>query len=200
MSNPTYKRRKKLINKRLQLKMIGVFTAIGGVCALFQIVLVNFSLLEVAKNAPAGGDQILHEARSMMFTNVAWTLGALVPLMVCVGLVVTHRVAGPAYRMTQHCKAIAEGAPVTTCKIREGDELGDLCDALNAAMARISGGVSGEAAAGTADDMTPAATDAAAGAEWDLDNAPSLVKEVTSEDMGVKLDAPAAVEAESEAS
>lgn len=155
-----FKRKKKLINKSLQLKMISIFTAIGCTCALFQVILVNNGLLSIAKSAPSGGDLILRQARGMMLENVAWTLGAMIPLMTCIGIVLTHRVAGPAYRMTQHCKAIAEGAPVTPCKIRKHDELHELCDALNAAMERVA-------------PAQPAGKDAVE--EWDLEDSPSLL-------------------------
>lgn len=134
----TYKRRKKLINKRMQLKMVAVFTAIGCTCALFQIVLVNFGLLSIARSIPGAGTEVLSQARGMMAQNVFWTLGAMIPLMTCVGIIITHRVAGPAYRMTQHCRAIAAGEPVRPCKIRKDDELHELCDALNAAIAHLA--------------------------------------------------------------
>lgn len=163
MTQVQYKRKKRLINKRMQLKMVGVFTAIGIVSALFQIVLVNSSLLSIAKDAPGGGEYMLGQARPMMMRNVAWTVAALVPLMVCVGIVVTHRVAGPAYRMTQHCLGIAAGEPVRPCKIRKGDELGELCDALNAAIEHLAPS-SDEAEAHTA--------------EWNLEETPSLVRSV----------------------
>lgn len=161
---PTYKRMKKLINKSMQLKMVAVFTAIGCTCALFQIVLVNFGLLGIAKSVPGGGVEVLSKARSMMAQNVFWTLGAMIPLMTCVGVILTHRVAGPAYRMTQHCKAIAAGEPVRPCKIRKDDELQELCDALNAAIAHLA--------------PSTDASEAQVGGEtdqWELEDAPSLV-------------------------
>jgi hypothetical protein len=133
-----YKRKRKLIDKALQLKLVAVFTAIGATCALFQVVLINFGLLEIAKSIPAGGTELLDESRWMMLTNIMWTLGVLIPLMTCIGIVVTHRIAGPAYRMRTHLTAIAEGGPVRPCKIRKDDELQDLCGALNAALARIA--------------------------------------------------------------
>ena len=133
-----YKRKRKLIDKALQLKLVAVFTAIGATCALFQVVLVNYGLLNIAKSIPAGGTELLKESRWMMLENIMWTFGALIPLMTCVGIVVTHRIAGPAYRMRMHLREIAEGGPVRSCKIRKDDELQDLCDALNAALARIA--------------------------------------------------------------
>ena len=161
-----FKRKKKLINKSLQLKMIGVFTAIGCTSALFQVILVNSGLLRIAKSAPSGGSEILREARGMMIENVAWTLGSMVPLMTCIGLVLTHRIAGPAYRMTQHCKSIAAGEAVSECKIRKHDELHELCDALNAAI----------------DHLAPAQEDPSNYTEkWSLEDSPTLLSHATSD-------------------
>lgn len=185
---PKYKRRKKLINKSLQLKLVGVFTAIGSTCALFQIVLVNYGLLEIAKSAPGGGNEILEKARGMMLTNVAWTLGALVPLMTCIGIVLTHRIAGPAYRMTQHCKEIAAGGAIRTCKIRKDDELQELCDALNAAIETMSGAKdAGEEVAAQAEQPAEAASDENGEKDesqnWDLEDTPSVVRNAKGEEM-----------------
>ena len=133
-----YKRKRKLINKPLQLKLVGIFTAIGATCALFQVILINTSLLELAQSIPNGGERLLEESRVIVLKNTLWTLGVLVPLMVCVGIAATHRVAGPAYRMTQHLKEIAAGGAVRHCKIRKHDEFSKLCDALNAALDQLA--------------------------------------------------------------
>ncbi len=160
MSN--FKRKKKLINKSLQLKMVAVFGIVGCTCALFQVVLVNFSLLEIARNATSGGDEILKAARGMMLENVLWTFFAMLPLMTCVGIIVTHRVAGPAYRMTEHCKSIAAGGEIGPCKIRDGDELQEMCAALNSMIERLA----------------PSAADTEAeGTSWELEDQPTLIAE-----------------------
>lgn len=156
-----YKRRKKLIDKALQLKLVGVFTAIGCTCALFQIVLINNGLLEIARVTPNAGPEILGRARGMMLTNVLWTLGAMVPLMACIGIVLTHRIAGPAFRMTRHMNEIAQGAPVTECWVRKEDELQDLCAAMNAALTAVA----------TREAQTESTTK-----EWALEETPSIVR------------------------
>ena len=129
-----FKRSKKLINSSLQLKMIAVFMGIAATTSLFQVVLLNSALTGLARDLPEAGDLLLRELPRIMIVNVGLTVGILVPLMFAVGLLVTHRIAGPAYRMLQHCKAIARGDQVGPCKIRKDDELWDLCDALNEAL------------------------------------------------------------------
>lgn len=131
---PKFKRTKKLINSSLQLKMIAVFLGIAATTSLFQVVLLNSALTRVAKEMPDLGDHLLRELPSIMLTNIGLTAGILIPLMSAIGLLITHRIAGPAYRMVQHCKAISRGAEVTPCRIRKDDELWDLCNALNDAL------------------------------------------------------------------
>ena len=50
----------------------------------------------------------------VMTTNLLLTLGILCPLTFLVGLLVTHRIAGPAYRMEQYCLQVARAARETS--------------------------------------------------------------------------------------
>lgn len=139
MTNP-YKhlRKRKLVDKALQLRMVAIFVTIGCASVLFQVILMNASLLDLAREAPDGGLEMLESARGKVATNIIWTLGVMIPLMASIGIAATHRVAGPAYRMRRHLEGIAEGGPVTRCRIRKGDEFQGLCDALNAAIERLA--------------------------------------------------------------
>ena len=148
-----FKRKKKLINSALQLKMIAVFMGIAATTSLFQVVMLNSALTGVARDLPEAGDQLLQAVPRIMLTNVGLTLAVLVPLMFAIGLLITHRIAGPAYRMQTYCKAIAAGEELGPCRIRKDDELWDLCDALNEAVdalrARQQGRGLGESADGS---------------------------------------------------
>jgi signal peptidase II len=132
MSN--FKRKKKLINSSLQLKMIAVFMSIAATTSLFQVVLLNSALTGVAKNMPEAGDALLRELPRIMLTNVGLTAVVLVPLMFAIGLLITHRIAGAAHRMQTYCEAVARGEANGPCRIRKDDELWELCDALNEAI------------------------------------------------------------------
>ena len=166
-----FKRKKKLINSSLQLKMIAVFMGIAATTSLFQVVLLNSALTGIAKDLPEAGDLLLRELPRIMLTNVGLTVGVLVPLMFAIGLLLTHRIAGPAYRMQEYCKALARGEELGPCRIRKDDELWDLCDALNDAVdalrAQATTAASGPAAvspqqspAAEASDATPVASGA----------------------------------------
>jgi len=175
MTNP-YKhlRKRKLIDKSLQLRMVAIFVTIGCASVLFQVILMNASLLELARETSDGGLAMLESARGRVAMNIVWTLGVMIPLMVSIGIASTHRVAGPAYRMRRHLEEIAAGGPVTRCRIRKGDEFQALCDALNAAIERLAPGV----------DPSEEYTD-----EGKLESAPAIAPAASSTDDDVEADA-----------
>jgi len=47
------------------------------------------------------------------------------------GILLTFRLAGPIYRFEQYLRSVARGEQIGPCKIRKGDELQFLCDAIN---------------------------------------------------------------------
>lgn len=71
-----YKRKKKLINSALQLKLVGVFLAIACAASLFQVVLLNRSLRAFADHMPDGGGAILAGMPAMLVSNMLLTVSA----------------------------------------------------------------------------------------------------------------------------
>lgn len=57
------------------------------------------------------------------------------------GLLFSHRLAGPLYRLHQHMLRVASGDPDTpeTLKFREGDFFNELADAYNAQYKKLKG-------------------------------------------------------------
>lgn len=133
------KRTKKLIKAGLQLKLILVFVSLGCLFALFQVVALNRSVMQLAMRMPTDGNLMLAELPNMLSANLLITVLVLVPLTITVGILITHRVAGPVYRFEQHLKAIARGEDPGPCVLREGDELHELCQCINAAVERLRG-------------------------------------------------------------
>ena len=137
----TRSRKKKLIKTALQLKLIGTFMALACVASLFQVFLLNRSLLRLARDLPSelkGGEQaLLNQLPGVLTTNLLMSLGVLVPLMLLIGIAVTHRIAGPLYNFENHLNAIARGEDRGRCSIRKGDELQELCSSINDAVAAL---------------------------------------------------------------
>ena len=61
-------------------------------------------------------------------------MAVLFPITFLVGVLVTHRIAGPAFRLQQHCLKLARGEEPGPCFLRKDDELHELCDAMNRAF------------------------------------------------------------------
>jgi nitrogen fixation/metabolism regulation signal transduction histidine kinase len=60
-----------------------------------------------------------------MFTTLVAALSLLVVLIGFAGIVVTHKVAGPIYKMKRQIKSVADGHLAVPGKLRKGDELVD---------------------------------------------------------------------------
>lgn len=138
-------RKKKLINSGLQLKMIAAFLFLSCISALFQVTLLNRSIMSLSSLMESDGDILLSEMPSLLMSNMILTLGVLLPMMLLVGILITHRIAGPIYRFEQHLEAIARGENPGACKIREDDELQSLCDTINRAVDQLRSEIEEEA-------------------------------------------------------
>jgi nitrogen fixation/metabolism regulation signal transduction histidine kinase len=92
------------------------------------------------------GDTLLSELPGLLATNLVLTMVILVPVMIGVGIIVTHRIAGPVYRFETYLGQVARGEDVGSCRLREGDELQELCERINEAVSALRNGSTGGAA------------------------------------------------------
>jgi len=128
------RRKKKLIKSGLQLKLIGAFLAMAVVASLFQVVLLNISLLNLTEDLGVQTTDVITRFSAILMRNLLITLGVLVPFMFVFGILITHRIAGPVYKFERYLESIARGEEHGDCRLRKNDELHDLCDRLNAAV------------------------------------------------------------------
>ena len=130
------KRTKKLINRRLQLRLTLVFVALACIASSLEILLVDFALDRAIDESGLNAAAI--ETTPILFASMGLSLLVLIPVMLLVGLLETHRIAGPAYRFEQHLKAVANGENPGRCVIRKGDAFQELCDHINQVCDRVS--------------------------------------------------------------
>lgn len=67
---------------------------------------------------------------------------ALTTLLLCALIVhicdrISHRVAGPAHRLRSTLEAVQRGEPVAPIRLRNGDQLQDLAETLNATLQQL---------------------------------------------------------------
>jgi hypothetical protein len=134
---PKFKRRIKLIKPGLQLKLVAMFAGVSASSLLLQYMLFAARFSEVASTLPDGGSQVLSVLPGILMQVLAMSFAFLLPVMLCVGILATFRIAGPVYRFEQYLKQVARGEVTEPCRIRDGDELWDLCDLINEATAPL---------------------------------------------------------------
>jgi hypothetical protein len=110
---------------------------IAAYLVLFFLVLVNllFAWRLMTEGAGNPWEQFLRMLRDYLPVGVC--LLVLVPIMAWDAIHFTHRLVGPLVRFRRAMQAIAEGDPVRTIQLRQGDYLTDLRDDFNQMLAAL---------------------------------------------------------------
>lgn len=133
----TTRRKQRLIQPRLQLRLVASFVGLSVLALALQFILLAAMLTNVAGELPQDGPFLMQELPSMLTWVLVLSIGLCLPFTFCVGVIVTFRIAGPVYRMRKHLEAIARGEEPGECRLRKEDELQDLCQTLNLAMSAL---------------------------------------------------------------
>ncbi len=119
----------------LQLKLIVAFLMLSTISLALQYILVMSTLADVADDLPRDGMIFLDGLSALLARIFMVSAGVLLPLTFLVGLLATHRFAGPIYRFQVFLKQVNAGEKPAACKLRKGDELQELCALINQATA-----------------------------------------------------------------
>ena len=133
MPTRTHQRSRKIVHLAFQLRLIGVFAAVAFGSLLLQLFLLGFDLRLISQSMPEG-NALEREMGGVLLRAFLVAAGMGLPVMIGVGILVSHRIAGPIYRFEQHLDAIARGEAIGPCRIRDGDEFQGLCERINRAL------------------------------------------------------------------
>jgi len=131
------RRKKKLINPRLQLRLVGIFLCAAGLAVQVEAILITMTLARLSRTLTHDGSELLEQLPEFVRTNLLLTFLLLTPLMLGVGIVATFKIAGPLHNFEQFLRAVRDGQQVEPCQIRKGDELQTLCTLLNEVTAPL---------------------------------------------------------------
>jgi methyl-accepting chemotaxis protein len=159
-----------LIDTSLQLRLAAYLVAVAGaLCAALAWMLwgaYQETSRVVALSSPDVGDALATLFADGDRTKIVLLAGALAAVLVLLlfsSVVVTHRIAGPAFVLRRACQEIARGSLAPPRPLRSGDLLQDLgedfaamVDALRARDAQERDAVVRAAAALRAPDASPA--------------------------------------------
>lgn len=136
------RRRQYIVDRAFQLKYTLLISLVGGLIALifgwwmYDAHRENTDLLRI--NSLLQMDESLKEQLAQGDQNLLWIyIGITVLMMIALGLLgvlVTHRVAGPAYIMGRYLTVIGDGAYPKLRPLRKKDELRDFFESLNRAV------------------------------------------------------------------
>jgi hypothetical protein len=128
-----YKRRIKLIRPRLQLKLTAISTGVAIIALSLQYLLFSKTLTSLATDLPNDALLLMDVSRGPLLLALGISLAVLLPLSVSVGILTTFRVAGPVHRLESYLEQVRRGERPADCRLREGDELLELCRLVNEA-------------------------------------------------------------------
>jgi len=132
-----HKRKIKLIHPKLQLRLVAAFVSLSALALLFQLLLFGMGLAKVAASLPEGGSLLASRVPGMLVSMLGVSLGISLPIIFGIGVLITHKIVGPIFRLECYLDQLARGEDVGPCKIRTGDEFQSLCKKLNDAVAAL---------------------------------------------------------------
>ena len=127
-------RKQKLINPRLQLRLVGAGFLMTALALGLQFLLLSYFVTTQATELDGGGGELAMQLPSMLLLVLTLTLAIILPIVFVLGIKMTFRFAGPLYRLEKDLKAYARGERQGPLRIRENDEFQSLCDAINGAL------------------------------------------------------------------
>ena len=129
-----YKRRVLLIHPELQMRLVKVLAGMTLLGMLTQALLFGALVFSAARSQPDGGQGMIEALPSVLSIGFLVTVVLILPALFAVGIRSTFPIAGPIYRFLTYLVEVAERGYQGPVSLREGDELQDLCGAINSAF------------------------------------------------------------------
>lgn len=146
MTGPQSNRRKiYLINPRFQWRFIG-FMAVVSLLAISILFVSNVLFFRnMTQEALAAGlapdnpyFDFLQEQKSALLLVYFGVSAVAFVLMMVLGALYSHRIAGPLYRLNKHMQAIADGAEPAPVSFRRRDQFQELVESFNKMIDRLN--------------------------------------------------------------
>lgn len=132
-SRPRFKRKQYLVNKGFQLKYIGLILALTFLTAALCSYVVYYTAMinlgeKLANVYPQG--RLVSIVKIVNF-RILLSIIFVTPLITIVGILLSHKIAGPIFRMEAFMKNMASGDLTSRLTLRQGDELMELAENID---------------------------------------------------------------------
>ncbi len=125
-----YKRSTFLINPPFQLKFSLIVSSIIFLSTLvYPVIIFDFFNVFIAQN-PNAVENVVHTQKNLIiFLFVVQTI--ITTLVFIVFIFLTHKIAGPMFKLKNHLASIREGGPITPLTFRNGDYFADVAEEVS---------------------------------------------------------------------
>jgi methyl-accepting chemotaxis protein len=120
---------------RLILLAIILPTFLLALCLYYLIFYLMAEQLGIPESIAYNITPVLNKINIILLTG----LPVISILLLSWGLVISHRIAGPVYRLEQDLKKIAEGNFSLRIKLRKKDELASIAEGINKVLDKVEG-------------------------------------------------------------
>ncbi len=135
MSRVNSRRRNYFIKKSFQSSFAMRFAALIGLEALLIAILFFYKSQGTLTTSYAGNELHIERTSVYFFTTTFVIVAIAAVMMAIVGMLVfivlSHRIAGPAFRLQKSVESIRQGDLTNHISLRRKDELGDLAEDVN---------------------------------------------------------------------
>lgn len=126
-----YRRRQLLVNRPLQFRFIKAMLGILFVLTFIALGSVYLTLWTILQAFGMQHDPVTVALFSAIGWSIALELLLVGPFVIWLGVLVTHKVAGPLVRVHAALAQLTQGNFNIRISLRKGDSLIDLADAVN---------------------------------------------------------------------
>jgi hypothetical protein len=128
------RRKRQFVRSDLQIKIVLVTLFVASLVLLINFQLGLSMLLKISSQPSISAAGILDQMRNELAFTFLVSVAFTIPLSICVGLLYSFRFAGPIHRFKTYFTDLVPGRWDTRCTLRRGDELLDVCDAVNSGV------------------------------------------------------------------
>ena len=128
-----YRRKQYLIEKRFQMRYTAIILSVMFLISFIAVYTTYFTSLTIlgeklANVYPQG--RLIPILKTVNLTIIARML-FVIPFLVVGSILISHRIAGPVYRIRRHLETVGDGDLSMEVHLRKGDELKNLAEAIN---------------------------------------------------------------------
>lgn len=132
-ANVKYRRTQYLVAKKFQLRYVGLILLLVSLTAILCSYVIYYTMMvtmgdKLANVYPQGR---LMSIVSTVNLRILLSLILVAPLVVIVGIMASHKIAGPIYRIEKFLTSMAAGELSQHITLRKNDELVSLANGIN---------------------------------------------------------------------